>query len=56
MSLIYFRNLSWSFSAEVITVLLVIFLVGLNSLRKNILMTGLTGTGKTIIIINELNL
>lgn len=38
MSLIYFRNLSWSFSAEVITVILVIFLVGLNSLRKNIFM------------------
>jgi Ca2+/Na+ antiporter len=36
MSLIYFRNLSWSFSAEVITVLFVIFMVGLNSLRKNI--------------------
>ena len=34
MSLVYFRNLSWSFSAEVITVLFVIIVVGLNGLRK----------------------
>jgi Ca2+/Na+ antiporter len=36
MSLIYFRQLSWSFSAEVITVMFVIISVGLNSLRKTI--------------------
>jgi len=36
MSLVYFRNLSWSFSAEVITVLVVIFAVGLNGLRKTV--------------------
>ena len=36
MCLIYFRQLSWSFSAEVITVVLVIVLVGLNALNKNI--------------------
>jgi len=36
MALVYFRNLSWSFSAEVITVLCVIITVGLNSLKKNI--------------------
>lgn len=36
MSLVYFRKLSWSFSAEVITVLFVIFVVGLNSLKKTI--------------------
>jgi len=36
MSLIYFRQLSWSFSAEVITVMFVIISVGLNSLRTTI--------------------
>jgi Ca2+/Na+ antiporter len=36
MSLIYFRNLSWSFSAEVITVIIVIFIVGINSLKRTI--------------------
>jgi Ca2+/Na+ antiporter len=36
MCLIYFRQLSWSFSAEVITVVIVIVLVGLNALNKNI--------------------
>jgi Ca2+/Na+ antiporter len=36
MSLIYFRNLSWSFSAEVITVIFVILVVGLNSLTRTI--------------------
>ena len=36
MSLIYFRGLSWSFSAEVITVLVIIFFVGLNSLKKTV--------------------
>jgi Ca2+/Na+ antiporter len=36
MSLIYFRNLSWSFSAEVITVIFVILVVGLNSLARTI--------------------
>jgi Ca2+/Na+ antiporter len=36
MSLIYFRALSWSFSAEVITVVVVIVIVGLNALKNNI--------------------
>lgn len=36
MSLIYFRKLSWNFSAEVIAVLVVILITGMNSLRKTI--------------------
>lgn len=36
MSLIYFRGLSWSFSAEVITVITIIIGVGLNALKKTI--------------------
>jgi Ca2+/Na+ antiporter len=36
MSLVYFRGLSWSFSAEVITVIVVIVSVGLNALQKTI--------------------
>ncbi len=36
MALVYFRGLSWSFGAEVVTVLIVIIAVGLNSLNKNI--------------------
>jgi len=36
MSIVYFRGLSWSFSAEVITVLFVIVSVGLNALKETI--------------------
>jgi Ca2+/Na+ antiporter len=36
MCLIYFRNLSWAFSAEVITVIFVLLVVGLNSLKTTI--------------------
>jgi len=36
MSLIYFRQLSWSFSAEVISVIIVIVVVGCNALRQTI--------------------
>jgi len=36
MSLVYFRQLSWSFSAEVITVIFVILAVAVNALKTNI--------------------
>ena len=36
MCLIYFRQLSWAFTAEVMTVMLVVIIVGLNGLRTTI--------------------
>ena len=36
MSLVYFRELTWSFSAEVITVIAVILLVGINAFKRTI--------------------
>jgi Ca2+/Na+ antiporter len=36
MTLIYARHLAWSYSAEVIVLLIIIVTVGLNSLKKNI--------------------
>jgi len=36
MALIYLRGLSWSYTAEVLTVVITVFLVGLNGLRRNI--------------------
>ena len=38
MSLVYFRHLSWSFSAEVLAVVLVVLIVGFNGLNKTILL------------------
>ena len=36
MCLIYFRQLSWAFTAEVLSVMLVVIIVGLNGLRTTI--------------------
>ena len=38
MALIYFRKLSWDFGAEVISLLVVIIVVGINALRNSIFM------------------
>jgi len=38
MALVYFRELEWSFSAEIISLIVVVLVVGINALRKNYFM------------------
>jgi Ca2+/Na+ antiporter len=38
MALVYFRELSWSFSAEIVSLIVVVIVVGINALRRNYFM------------------